>query len=440
MMLLSVLVCVASFAGVVALLRRRQVSLGLPVAYLGSLLLIHVPGAVAHLVDTNGLLVAGRGFTEIGIGLTAIASVCFLAGVWLADRRSVPPVARPANRTLYAKFCLIAGGAATTLSFLIWVPSIGAVIERGGLVWMLAIILGLRAAIRRQDRYLTWKWLGVLLVYPALMLILGGFMSYGIAAMITVLSAVVISARNPWRVAIGCVVATIVGMSVFLSYFENRGAIRGAVWGGAPVEERIDLSVGAAKEIAIFDPRNESHLYALDARLNQNYFVGTAAARIESGQSKLLYGRTIWEGFLSVIPRALWPDKQIVAGSGRIVAEMTGLQLSTNTSFGVGNVMEFHINFGVAGLVIGFLLFGWVLRKLDWLAAAADTRGELSSTFIYFLPAVALIQPNGSMVEMIGGATAAWIAAYGWRWAWRRWPKPIPYAHFSPDTLVRPGL
>ena len=427
-MLLSVLVCIAAFAGVVTVLRRDRVSLGLPVAYLGSLLLIHVPGAIAHLLDKNEILISGRTVTEIGIGMTAIASVCFLVGVWVAHRRTSTPVPRPANRSTYSRFCLLAGALATAMPFLFWIPSVGAVIERGGLIWMLAIILGLRAALRRQDKQLVLRWLAALMIYPVLMLLFGGFMSYGIASMITVLSAVVVVARSPARVAVGCVLATIAGMSVFLSYFEHRTAIRGAVWGGAPVEQRVDASMGAVRDIALFDPGNDSHLYALDLRLNQNVFVGLAAARIESGQSDYLYGRTVWEGFLSVIPRALWPDKPIVAGSGSIVADMTGLQLSKGTSFGVGNVMEFHINFGLPGVVLGFVFFGWLLGTLDRRATEKDATGELGSTFIFFLPAVALIQPNGSMVEMIGGATAALIAAYGWRWAWERWPKPVEYS------------
>lgn len=435
MMLLSVVVCIASFVGVVALLRRKQVTLGLPIAYLGSLLLIHVPGAVAHLIDRDDLLIAGREFTRIGIGLTAAGSVAFCVGVWLAHFKSVDPTPRPANRTLFARFCLLGGAAATMLSFMFWVPSIGAVIERGGLVWMLAVALGLKASLRKSDRMLTWKWIGVLLIYPFLTVVLRGFMSYGVAAMITVLSVVVVTARSNIRVAVGCVIATIIGISVFFSYFEHRGAIRGAVWGGAPVERRVDVSFDAVKGITLFDPRNESHLYALDARLNQNLFVGLAAARIEAGETKLLHGRSIWEGFLSIVPRALWPDKPVTAGSGRIVADMTGLDLDRNTSFGVGNVMEFHINFGLWGVVIGFAILGFVLGRLDRRAAESDVKGELGSTIVYYLPAVAMIQPNGSMVEIVGGATAAWIAAYGWRWAWRRWPKPVPYTRLVSGQL-----
>jgi hypothetical protein len=439
MMLLSVVVCIAAFVAVAGVLRVKQVSLGLPIAYLGSLLLIHVPGAVTHLIDNEGLLIAGREFTRIGIGLTAVGSVCFLIGVWLAHYRTVDPVPQPAHRTLFSRFCLIGGAAATILSFMFWVPSIGAVVERGGLIWMLAIMLGLRSATRRGDRAATWKWMAVLLVYPLLTVLLRGFMSYGVAALITVLSALVVTARSRLRVVAGCIVATIVGISIFLSYFEHRGEIRGAVWGGAPVDRRIDVSLDAVQGITLFNPRDPAHLYALDARLNQNYFVGLGAARIASGESHYLRGRTIWEGFLSVIPRALWPDKPIIAGSGRIVADMTGLQLDRNTSFGVGNVMEFHINFGIAGVVVGFLMLGWVLGKLDRLAATSDAKGELGRTLLFFLPAVALIQPNGSMVEMIGGATAAWIAAHGWIWAWRRWPKPTAYARLVPGHLTRPA-
>lgn len=427
LILLSVLVCLASFTVLVWLLRQKQISLGIPIAYLASLLLIHVPGATAHVVDVNGILTRGTFFTRIGIGFTAIASIFFVVGVWLSHRGQAMPRLRPAHRTLFSKFCLIAGAGVTVLAPVIRAPSIGAVVERGSLVWMLAIMLGLKSAISRRDTVQAWKWIAALMVYPTLMLLLGGFLSYGVAALITVLSIVLVTARSPRRVVVGTVLSTIIGISVFISYFEHRGEIRGAVWGGASAERRISVSVGAAKDFAVFDRENPSHLIALDERLNQNYFAGLAAARINSGQSDYLYGRSLWEGFAAMIPRALWPDKPYVAGSGRIVSEMTGLELARNTSFGVGNVMEFQVNFGIFGIVFGFLLLGWGLGRLDRLAATADSEGHLGRTFIFFLPAVALIQPNGSIVEMTGGAVSGLAAAYAWKWAWSRWPKPTPY-------------
>ncbi|HKY98877.1 MAG TPA: hypothetical protein VJL35_13540 [Gemmatimonadaceae bacterium] len=437
MMLGGVVICLATFVILVVLLRRDGVSLGLPISYLGSLLLIHVPGAIAHLFDKNNVLVQQRPFTEVGISLTALGAVCFVAGVALANLRKDPVMPRAANRTTFARFCLIGGAAATVLSFMFVFPSIRAIIERGGLIWMLAIVVGLRGAVLRGDRVATWRWLGVLILYPVLMLIFGGFLSYGVAAMITVLAAVVVVARSGIRVAIACVVASVIGISVFLSYFENRTEIRGAVWGGAPVETRVGVSLDAFRQIKLFNPANEEHLVAINARLNQNYFAGLAATRISNGDAQYLHGRTIWEGFLAIIPRVFWPDKTIVAGSGTIVAEMTGLQLSRSTSFGVGNVMEFQINFGIPGIVIGFLLLGFLLRRLDRKATESYEAGELGNSILYYLPAVAMIQPNGSMVEVIGGAVAALIAAYGWRWAWTRWPKPLSASIASAPQMAR---
>jgi putative effector of murein hydrolase LrgA (UPF0299 family) len=88
---------------------------------------------------------------------------------------------------------------------------------------------------------------------------------------------------------------------------------------------------------------------------------------------------------------------------------------------GVGNVMEFYINFGIPGLIIGFLALGWLLGALDRKAAIAEARGDLSKAILFFVPAVALIQPNGSLVELAGGFAAALAAASGWSAAWRMW-------------------
>src|ERR1700730_10969249 len=212
-----------------------------------------------------------------------------------------------------------------------------------------------------------------------------------------------------------------------VNYYANRKAIRDAVWGGATLEQRIDAVMGMFT-FELFDPNNREHLDALDERLNQNFFVGRAAQRIEQGQVDYLYGRSVWEALLSLVPRALWPDKPVFGGSPKIVSEMTGLVLSETTSWGVGQVMEFYINFGIFGLVAGFLLLGWCLGTLDRKAAAAEIRGDLGQVILFFLPGVALIEPIGSMVELTGGAAAALIAAYGWKWAWRQWAGEPLYA------------
>ena len=226
------------------------------------------------------------------------------------------------------------------------------------------------------------------------MLLLGGFLSYGSTAIIIVLSVLAISMRSHWRVAVGLTIAAILGFNLFLSYFQHRDELRAAVWGGAPLDERIDVAMDILRDFEWFDSTNQAHLSALDQRLDQNYFAGLAAARIDAGEVDYLYGRSLWEGLMAFVPRLVWPDKPVFGGSPKIVSGMTRLTLSEGTSFGVGNVMEFQINYGMPGVVVGFLVLGWLLGTLDRKAAVAEGSGDLGRVLLFFLPAVALIRPQ----------------------------------------------
>lgn len=288
---------------------------------------------------------------------------------------------------------------------------------------MLGVMLGLRAAFQRGDLKKIVIWLGALMVYPILMLLLGGFLSYGSAAIIVVCSALTISTRSYGRVVLGVSVFLFLSLSIFVNYFQHRTDIRSQVWGGAPLEARIDSVLDTFRDFEWLDPTNPRHLIALDERLNQNYFVGLAAQRIQQGQVQYLDGKSVWDGLLSLVPRAFWPEKPVFAGSPQVVSKMTGLSLSPTTSFGVGNVMEFHINFGIPGVVIGFLVLGWLIGTLDLKAAVAEGQGDMGRVILFFLPGVALIQPNGSLVDLLGGSAAAVVGAFVWNHIWERLAK-----------------
>jgi hypothetical protein len=416
-----IFICLAAFFWLLGLLRTDRLSLGLPIAYLYSLLLIHVPGAFAHIAGRDFLLHSD--LIEIGMRFTALGSMCFVAGVWLAHS-SAPkmPIRREADRDHFWWFCLLGGWSLIYgLSPLYHIPSVSAAVEKGGGIWMLGVMLGLRASCQRRDLKRIAIWLGALMVYPVLMLLLGGFLSYGSAAIIVVCAALAISTRSYWQVVVGITVFVFLSLSIFINYFGHRNDIREQVWGGAPLEARIDSVTDMVRGFKWFDPNDRRHLIALDQRLNQNYFVGLAARRIQLGLVDYLEGDSVRLGLLSLVPRVLWPDKPVFAGSPQIVSKMTGLHLSPTTSFGVGNVMEFQINFGVPGVVIGFFVLGWLIGALDLRAAVAEARGDLGGVILFFLLAVALIDPEGSLVEMFSGSAAALVAAYGWKWAWKQW-------------------
>jgi len=266
------------------MLRRDRISLGLPVAYLYLLLLIHVPGAFAHIVGRDFLLHSD--LVEIAMRFTALGSMCFVAGVWFA-RHPSPRVSirRDVDRPRFWRFCLVGGWTCIYgLTPLYQFPSVSAAVDKAGAIWMLGVMLGLRSAFQRGDRKRIGMWLGALLVYPVLMLLLGGFLSYGAAAIILVCSALTISTRSYWHVLAGIAVFIFVSLSVFVTYFHHRDDIREQVWGGAPLEARIDSVIDTVGDFQWLDPTNRYHLIALDQRLNQNYFVGRAARRIQQGQ------------------------------------------------------------------------------------------------------------------------------------------------------------
>ena len=421
-MIYSVVLCLASFIWLVVILRRYRVSLGLPIAYLFTLLFIHVPGAIAHIVGGGSL--ADTDATETGIWLTAVGAASFVGGVWMVRliKEKHNPVPAPANRQNFAIFCLVAGlGITYTLRLVVSVPSIGAVIEKSGGVWVLGVLLGLRMAVRRANLIEVSLWLGAMAIYPVLTLLLGGFLSFGSTPIFIILAGLVISTRSKWRVAVGLPVIAFVVFTLFLSYFKNRDEIRGAVWGGAAMASRVETSIQMIRDFEFFDSGNEAQLQALDRRLNQNYFVGKAASRLASSQVEWLHGRSFWEALIAPVPRLIWPDKPVIAGSPAIIMEMTGFMVNDTTSYGVGNVMELYINFGIPSLVAGFLSLGLLFGWLDRRAALAERGGDLGQTILYFMPAAAMIHPNGSLVELTGGGASALIAAFGWRWLWTHW-------------------
>jgi hypothetical protein len=331
------------------------------------------------------------------------------------------PIRREANWHHFLWFCLFGGWLLIYgLSPLYEIPSVSAAVEKGGAIWMLGVMLGLRAACQRRDLKRIAMWLGALLVYPVLMLLLGGFLSYGSAAIIIVCAVLTISTRSYWRVVVGIAVFSFLSLSIFVNYFQHRSDIRDQVWGGAPLEARINSVTDTVRGFEWFDPNDQMHLVALDQRLNQNYFVGLAAQRIQLGLADYLVGDSVRQGLLSLVPRIFWPEKPVFSGSPEIVSKMTGLRLSSKSSFGVGNVMEFQINFGIPGVIIGFFGLGWLIGKLDLKAAVAEARGDLGGAIFFFLPCVALIQPNGSLVDLFSGSAAALVGAFGWNLLWKK--------------------
>lgn len=416
----SIALSLGSFVALMLLVRHRSPSMGFPVAYLFQLLLIHVPGAIVHALPWADL--NWHEVSVIGASCAAIGAASFVGGVWLARLSGVrrqTVVHHVEQKFLW--FSLLLGWA---LMFglrkaLKNVPSIFAAVEIGSLVWMIAVMVGLPLAFRSRNLTQIGLWLGALSVYPLLFLVDHGFLVWGINAAIICLAFLVVLTRKLWRVWAGLAVLSVFGMGLFATYVGMRSEIRKVVWKGESWERRWGESLRLVSEFRLMDLRNPEDLAAVNWRLNQNYLVGMAVERLRSGAVEYYKGKTVVQGFQAMIPRILWPEKPVFAGGGNIVMEMTGFFVdSKKTSYGVGNVMEFYINFGMPSLVLGFLFLGWGLGRLDYLAAMALSDGDYPRVIVCALPIIALIQPERGIVEMASGAMAGVVAALFWRWLW----------------------
>jgi hypothetical protein len=262
------------------------------------------------------------------------------------------------------------------------------------------------------SKRLVLKWILAALILPFITVVFQGFLGYGAVAFLIVFAFVASFYRPRWKVVVGGFVLFYLGLSLYVTYMEKRTEIREVVWGGASITTRMAVWIETVYHLKWFDPENIDHLKRIDNRLNQNFLVGASIRYLEQGRASFAQGKTIREAILAIIPRAIWPDKPMVAGSGDIVTNYTGIPFAEGTSVGVGQVMEFYINFGTAGVIGGFIIFGIIIAFLDRAAAYRLYRGDWQGFTLWFLPGIAFMQVGGSLVEVTSSAGAAVATAY----------------------------
>lgn len=423
------------FAAIIVFIRfrRHELSTGLILAYLANLWLIHWPAALTYLFpwyqppDYDAVV---AGFEQsllgvVGFGIGAVVVGPFVARA-LAPPRSEAAEARqrlPDARTPY--IYLMIG----IFSYVVLQPLIG------GLPTISALASGTTQLILVGFTLLLWHaWyakhkrrfaitLGAACLIPLITILRQGFLSYGAMALIVIIAFLAVFVRPRWALLLVLLVVAYTGFSFYVTYMRDRGDIRATVWGGQTTSDRVSSLGRSVSTIEWFNPQDPNHLLRVNGRLNQNYLVGEAVINLRRGSVDYARGQTVLEAFQSLVPRVIWPDKPVQAGSPGIVTRYTGISFAANTSVGIGQVMEFYINFGAIGVVIGFIIFGAILAIFDTWAAQRLWQGDWLQFAVWFLPGVAMMQAGGSLVEVASSAGAALLAV--WiinRWVRRRGP------------------
>jgi hypothetical protein len=412
-----VLCWVALLVILVAVRRQRNMpGVGLTFAYLLNLSLIHLLGAAIYILPA--FQDQDAGLTELGFQQSLYGVAAFvLGGVVIAPiliGKGLLPrpagVHRPSSQLPKVYIAIGAGCYFLMSTFVGRLPTVQAVVSSGPQLVVAGFALNCWQAWRDRNRRRLVFWLAMSLSMPLITLAAQGFLGYGALALLTLLIFVSTLVQSPWKVSLAGALVIYLGLSVFVTYMRDRGEIRASVWEGQSLSDRLHRLTDTAASAELFDPGDPLHLQRIDGRLNQNPLVGAAVSQL-SVTDDYARGETFWDALLALVPRALWPEKTISAGSGNLAHRFTGIGFEEGTSVGIGQVLEFYANFGTAGVAIGFLIMGVIVTVLDWQAGERLARSDMQGFVLWFLPGLALLQVGGQLVEITASAAGSLIVA-----------------------------
>jgi hypothetical protein len=422
--------------GVAALILVRQTrtrrSVGLVLSYVLSLTAIHWFASALYLLPWHDS--PTRDLTIIGLRESLFAILGFAIGteisrLWLPtpayDVADDPGKAFPPRViNLYIVSGVIMYGLLFTAAGSL--PSVTAVLSGGSTLMAVGIGLKMWNALQLKTTTTGGVWLVVAFAFPLVSVLAQGFLGYGFAALMIVLAFRSSFQGLTVKSVAFALVVVFLGLTVYTTYMRDRGLIREVVWTGGRVGERARQIQETLSSAEWFDFNNQQHLDRVDSRLNQNFLVGAAVVYMRDRMVPSANGETIRDAALSLVPRALWPDKPVSAGSGDLVTTFTGIQFSEGTSVGVGHVLEWFVNFGRLGVMAGFLLMGLVLATADRKAAYYLNHHDPHHFLLWYLPSLNLLQVGGSLAEASAGAAAAFLLVLLIKWAAERlWPSAM---------------
>jgi hypothetical protein len=389
--------------------KRRETG-ALTLSYFLILSLGHVPGALAYLEPTlhNVFFEA----TSVGFDATLIGMVAFLTGAGVArvfrpktvKLKALQETTDNRSFTRTGRRMLIVG--IVSYFFLVpvavLVPSTTAIVSISGLVLILGFWVRLYGASTGQ----TISNVGATILLPLSTLVTGGFIGFGTVWAISIVAFCFVIVRRRILFYLAAPPVVFLGLSLFVTYFQQRDQIREMVWyRNSSYMERLERVSTLVTDFQFLDLSNKLHRFALHERLNQNYLVGMGIIQHRKYGAELLYGATVpvW----ALIPRAIWPDKPGVGGGSGLVSKFTGITFAKGTSVATGHVLEFYMNFGMPGVFAGFVVLGFILMRIDQQMMRALAMRNMRQMLVWALPGLALLSPLGNLLELLVSIASA---------------------------------
>jgi energy-coupling factor transporter transmembrane protein EcfT len=406
--------------------QKRMGSAGLPLAYFMSLSVIHVPGALLYTDSDQLSLIAGwtrLGFEQSVLGVVAFSIAALLArlapiscsrpGLWVVEQLDHSSIAALYRLSLaYVAVGIVAHFVLGGL--LEGIPSATSIISQADGMFIVGVCLRLWTGYRANNSRKVWSTVAALALLPICTISTQSFIGFSTIWILTIACFMYAQSNHRFAYFLMAPAVVFVGLSLFVNYMAAKNDLRRMTWyAPSPVSDRIQRVVEMLEHFEWLDLSNDRHRQAIDIRLNQNYLIGAAVQNLDGGSAIYVYDAMFKNMISSLIPRIIWPDKPGVGGSGSIVHDLTGLEFAEGTSVGSGQVLDFYASGGPSGVVVGFLICGWVLGRTDRRVAVYLNRGDQRRFVTWFLLAIVLIKnTGGSIYEVTVALAAVPIAGY----------------------------
>jgi hypothetical protein len=405
----------------------RQGSVGLLLSYFCLTSLIHVPGALAHAmphysVDSQYLIDSGSslyttflGFEQMLLGMIGfVLGPLFVTKIKGISRTASLGITSPfyqprVSQRTFILFAIIPVFFLTTVTPLLhFIPSLNSI---GTVIVMLSVVVVIIAcqyAWLTSNRKSLVRWLiSSTIGFPVISLSLGGFLGYGIIKALAVWMFFATIYRPRWTVVTCSFLMSYIGLSFYVGYMRDREEIRGTVWGGQSFGRRFEKIIPLFSDFTLFNPIDNEHLQYLDIRLNQNIIVGSCVDFMAKGGENFSGTSTWWVMATAWVPRILWPDKPVVAGSYGMVSRYTGMTFSEGTSVGIGHIMELYTFHGRWSVFWGMFFVGTILGWFDSRAANSLQRFDYVGFGGFFLIGSAMLDVGSNFATMIASMAAS---------------------------------
>ncbi len=408
--------------GMTAGLGNRQPAMGLTGVYLLLTWVMHVPGAIAYMVPWSTLpdpAATATGFRWCWVGMASFLAGSLILGRLLMHTAQGGGIAATplAGWRKWPAFYLVLGllimvGVGSVLAR---VPSISAILGAASNLLVIGLIFLVWRAGKERGRMKMLAVASWALLIPIFGLGSSGFLSFGAATLAIVIGVLAQFYRPRWAILLALPLVLYLGLSVFVTYTRDKVAIREVVWHGGSSMQKVARVVETFSDFELLDLRNPDHLSRLDARLNQNFLIGLAVHRLQSGEMDYLGGTSLLNALAAPIPRVIWANKPVVAGGMGLAGEWTGMTFAEGTSVGLGHVMELYVNFGHMGVILGFALLGGTLRWLDFQGARRLLAGDYSGAMFFMLLGIPFLNVGGGSIELFGSCAAGLVLAVALR-------------------------